>query len=229
MILSPSIYWILLIVLMLLGGVVQMMVQSRFKKYSQEPLASGLTGYEVALKMLRDNGIHNVQVVPTNGILTDHYDPRDRTIRLSEAVFNSNSVAAAAVAAHETGHAIQHYYQYAPLTMRSALVPIVNFSSNIVQWVLLVGILMIKVFPSLLLIGIVLFAFTTLFSIITLPVEIDASRRALVWLQRSGITTTQQYPMAASALRSAAYTYVVAAVSSLVTLLYYLSIYMNRK
>lgn len=192
-------------------------------------ITSGLTGREVAEKMLHDSGIYDVQVISTKGRLTDHYNPLNKTINLSNGVYASNSVMAAAVAAHETGHAIQHAKGYAPLKMRSAMVPIVSFASQLVNWVLLAGILLLQVFPQLLLGGIILFAITTLFSIITLPVEVDASKRALAWLQQAGVTTSQQQPMAASALRSAAYTYFVAAIGSIATLLYYLSIYSNRR
>lgn len=222
-------FYVLMVVVMLVGVVVQWSLKRKFRRYSEEMLASGMTGAEVAQKMLRDNGINDVQVLPTNGTLTDHYNPTNRTIKLSEGVYESNSVAAAAVAAHETGHAIQHAQGYAPLRMRSALVPMVSFASNIVSWVLLAGIVLVNVFPKLLLIGIILFAITTVFSIITLPVEIDASRRAVAWLESSGITTSRQLPQARSALRSAAYTYVVAAIGSIVTLLYYLSVYNNRR
>lgn len=221
--------YILMIGVMILGMLVQWNLKSKFKKFSKVRLDSGLTGREVAEQMLRENGITDVEVVSTAGQLTDHYNPASRTINLSEPVYNSNSVMAAAVAAHETGHAIQHAVGYAPLKMRSALVPAVQFSSNIVQWVLLAGIFLVNTFPQLLLIGIILFALTTLFSIVTLPVEVDASKRALVWLERSRITSYEQQPMAATALRSAAYTYFAAAIGSIATLLYYLSIYSGRR
>lgn len=224
----PTAY-ILMFGVMILGMLVQWNLKSKFKKFSQVRLDSGLTGREVAERMLRENGITDVQVISTSGQLTDHYNPANRTINLSEPVYNSNSVMAAAVAAHETGHAIQHAVGYAPLKMRSALVPAVQFSSNIVQWVLLAGILLVNTFPQLLLAGIVLFALTTLFSIVTLPVEVDASRRALVWLERSRVTSYEQQPMAVTALRSAAYTYFAAAIGSIATLLYYLSIYSGRR
>ena len=183
-----------------------------------------LTGKEVAEKMLRDNGITDVQVTSTQGHLTDHYDPRTKTVNLSESVYNSASVAAAAVAAHECGHALQHAFGYAPLQMRSALVPIVSFASRWVTWILLGGILMIEIFPQLLTMGVVLYGLTTLFSFITLPVEINASVRAVTWLEQAGITDRQTTPMASTALRTAAYTYVVAALSSLGTLVYYILI-----
>ena len=220
-------YWILFIGIALISYIVQANLNSKFKKFSKVPIASGMTGREVAEKMLHDNGIYNVKVTCTRGYLTDHYNPATATVNLSEGVYHSNSVAAAAVAAHECGHAVQHAVAYGPLTLRSALVPVVSFASNWVQWVLLAGILMVNVMPSILLIGIILFAMTTLFSFVTLPVEIDASRRVTAWLQRAGITSQYDHPMAVSALRSAAYTYVVAALSSLATLIYYVMIFLG--
>lgn len=222
-------YIALFIGIALLSYLVQANLQSKFNKYGKVPLASGMTGREVAEKMLRDNGIYNVQVTSTSGHLTDHYNPANNTVNLSESVYNSRSVAAAAVAAHECGHAVQHAVAYGPLQLRSALVPVVSFASNCVSWVLLAGILLVESFPGLLLAGIILFACTTLFSVITLPVEIDASRRATAWLQRAGITSAHDHPMAVSALRSAAYTYVVAALSSIGTLVYYILIYMGSQ
>ncbi len=215
----------------LISWIVQKSLQSKFKKYSQIPIPNGLTGKDVAERMLRENGIYDVKVISVEGELTDHYNPANKTVNLSEPVFMSNSVAAAAVAAHECGHAVQHATAYAPLKMRSALVPVVSFASNWVQWVLLGGILLVHAFPALLLFGIVLFAMTTLFSVITLPVEIDASARALAWLNRSGITNVSTYEPAKDALKTAAYTYVVAALSSLATLFYYIMIFMggNRR
>ena len=221
-------YLIIFLGVTILSWVVQANLQSKFKKYSQVPLNGGMTGREVAEKMLRDNGIYNVSVTCTPGHLTDHYNPTDGTVNLSESVYHSNSVAAAAVAAHECGHAVQHAMAYGPLQLRSALVPVVSFASNTVQWVLLAGILLVEVFPTLLLIGIGLFALTTLFSFVTLPVEIDASRRATQWLSSAGITSPYNHQMAVSALSSAAYTYVVAAIGSLATLLYYVMIYLGR-
>lgn len=221
--------YLLMFGVMILGMLVQWNLKSKFKKFSKVRLDSGLTGREVAERMLRENGITDVQVISTRGQLTDHYNPVNRTINLSEPVYNSNSVMAAAVAAHETGHALQHALGYAPLKMRSALVPVVQFSSTVVQWVLLGGIILLNSFPQLLLVGIVLFALTTLFSIVTLPVEVDASKRALVWLERNRVTSYEQQPMAATALRSAAYTYFAAAIGSIATLLYYLSIYNSRR
>lgn len=221
-------YLFLFIGIAIISFLVQANLQSKFKKYSRVPLASRLTGREVAEKMLRDNGIYNVSVTCVPGNLTDHFNPTNGTVNLSEGVYNSNSVAAAAVAAHECGHAVQHAYGYAPLRMRSALVPVVSFASTWVQWVLLAGILLVESFPGILLLGIALFAMTTLFSFITLPVEIDASRRATAWLQRAGLTSAYDHPMAVDALRSAAYTYVVAALGSLATLVYYVMIFLGR-
>lgn len=224
-----SLYWILFIGIAVLSYLVQANLQSKFKKYSKIPLMNGMTGKEVAEKMLRDNGIYDVKVTSTPGMLTDHYNPANKTVNLSEGVYGSNSIAAAAVAAHECGHAVQHARMYAPLKMRSALVPIVQFSSSIVSWVLLAGILFVQRFPGLLLAGIILFATTTLFSFITLPVEINASQRALAWLSNAGITNVFNHKDAEGALKSAAYTYVVAAISSLATLIYYVMIYMGRR
>lgn len=222
-------YWILFIGIALISYIVQQNLNSKFKKYSKVPLSSGMTGREVAEKMLQDHGIYNVTVTSTPGHLTDHYNPTNNTVNLSPEVYNGNSVAAAAVAAHECGHAVQHAVAYAPLQLRSALVPVVSFASNWVQWILLAGIIMVQTVPSILFIGIILFAMTTLFSFITLPVEIDASRRATAWLQRAGITSNYDHPMAVSALRSAAYTYVVAALSSLATLIYYVLIFTGNR
>ena len=220
-------YWILFITIALASWAISALMEQRFKKFSKVYLP--LTGREVAEKILRDNGIYDVKVVSTAGHLTDHYDPRSKTVNLSDAVYNSNSVAAAAVAAHECGHALQHALEYTPLQMRSALVPIVNFSSRWVTWVLLGGILLLETFPNLLLIGIILYGITTLFSFITLPVEINASTRATAWLEQAGITNSETTPMAATALRSAAYTYVVAALASLGTLIYYISIFLGGR
>ena len=209
-----SMYWILFIGIAIISYIVQASLQSKFKKYSKMPLSNGMTGKEVAEKMLHDNGIYDVRVTSTPGMLTDHYNPANKTVNLS---------------AHECGHAVQHARAYAPLKMRSALVPVVQFSSSIMTWVLLGGILMVNTFPQLLLAGICLFAMTTLFSFITLPVEINASHRALVWLSKAGITNSYNHQAAEDALRSAAYTYVVAALSSLATLVYYIMIYMGRR
>lgn len=220
-------YWILFFVIMLVSWAVQHSLKSKFEKYAKQWLP--LTGKEVAEKMLRENGITDVTVISTKGQLTDHYNPTTKTVNLSEGVYASNSVAAAAVAAHECGHAVQHARAYAPLKMRSALVPAVSFASKWVSWVLLAGILLVESFPIVLEAGVVLFGLTTLFSFVTLPVEIDASRRAVVWLQSAGITDHETTPMAKDALRSAAYTYVVAALSSLATLIYYASILAGRR
>ena len=221
--------WMIMIVVMVLSALVQGMLQSRFSKYSKVPVANGMSGAEVAQKMLHDHGIYDVKVVPARGMLTDHYNPQTKTVALSEGVYASRSVAAAAVAAHECGHAVQHAMGYAPLKMRSALVPVVSASSKWVTWVLLAGVMLIQSFPQVLLFGIILFACTTLFSFITLPVEIDASRRALAWLNHAGITNSRNQTQARDALKSAAYTYVIAAISSLATLIYYVMIYMGRR
>lgn len=221
--------WIIFIGVALVSWLVQWNLQNKFKKYSKIPVGNGMTGADVALKMLHDNGIYDVKVTHTPGQLTDHYNPANKTVNLSEGVYNSTSVMAAAVAAHECGHAVQHARAYAPLTMRSKLVPVVQFSSSIMSWILLLGIILLESFPQLLLAGIILFATTTLFSFITLPVEINASHRALVWLSRAGITTSRNHAQAEDALRSAAYTYVVAALGSLATLIYYIMIFMGRR
>ena len=220
-------YIIIFVGVAILSYIVQANLKSKFEKFAKIPV--GMTGRDIAIKMLHENGIYDVKVTSTPGMLTDHYNPANKTVNLSEGVYNSASIAAAAVAAHECGHAVQHARAYAPLKMRSALVPIVSFSSSIMTWVLLIGIFTVESFPQLLLAGIILFATTTIFSFITLPVEIDASKRALTWLQRAGITNSGNQQYASSALRSAAYTYVVAAISSLATLLYYVMIYMNRR
>lgn len=223
------IYWILFIGIALVSFIVQQSLQSKFKKYSKIPLSNGMTGRDVAMQMLHDNGIYDVQVTSTQGHLTDHYNPANKTVNLSESVYSTNSVAAAAVAAHECGHAVQHARAYAPLTLRSKLVPVVTFASSWMQWLLLGGIIMIQSFPQLLLAGIILFALTTVFSFVTLPVEINASKRALVWLSSAGITNSYNHAQAEDALRSAAYTYVVAALGSLATLVYYIMIFMGRR
>lgn len=213
---------------MLASFLVQNMLQRRFEKYSKVPLTNGMTGAEVARKMMNDNGIYDVKVECIPGLLTDHYNPATKTVNLSEAVYSGRSVAAAAVAAHECGHVVQHAVGYAPLKMRTALVPIVTFSNNIVMWLLLFGVMMVNVFPALLWLGIILFAATTLFSFVTLPVEINASSRAVNWLESAGITNYETKPMAIDALKWAAYTYVIAALSSLATLFYYISVARNR-
>ena len=221
--------WIIFIGVAVVSWLVQMNLQNKFKKYSKIPTGNGMTGADVALKMLHDNGIYDVTVTHTPGHLTDHYNPANKTVNLRKIDKTAHLLRAAAVAAHECGHAVQHARAYAPLTMRSKLVPVVSFASNIMTWVLLGGILMLNTFPQLLLAGIILFAMTTLFSFITLPVEINASKRALVWLSSSGITNARNHTQAEDALRSAAYTYVVAALGSLATLVYYIMIFMGRR
>lgn len=221
--------FVIFIVIALVSYLVQASLKNKFEQYSHEPIPSGMSGRDIALKMLRDNGIYDVQVRSTNGFLTDYYNPMDKTVNLSEGVYNSCSVAAAAVAAHECGHAVQHAIQYKYLQMRSKLVPAVNFASQWMSWILLAGILLVNTLPQILIIGIVLFAITTLFSFITLPVEIDASRRALAWLNSSEIAVGINHSHAGDALRSAAYTYVVAALSSLATLVYYIMIFLGSR
>ena len=221
--------WIIFGIFMLLSWLISAQLKSKFKKYSKVPINYNLTGKEVAEKMLRENGILDITVVSTPGQLSDHYNPVNKTVNLSPEVYNSSNVAAAAVAAHECGHAVQHATAYSFLQLRSSLVPVVSFSSKWVQWILLGGILMINTFPSLLLIGIILFGITTIFSFITLPVEIDASRRAVIWLNTSGITNAQTHDNAVDALKWAAYTYVVAALGSLATLLYYIMIFTGSR
>ena len=209
---------------MLAGVVIQSTLQGKFAKYSKVSLKYGYTGADIARKMMQDNGITDVKVECIEGTLTDHYNPSTKTVNLSKKVYYGSSVAAAAVAAHECGHVVQHAVGYAPLKLRSALVPVVSFANNTVQWILLLGMLMIKTFPTLLWIGIALFAMTTLFSFVTLPVEINASARAVKWLDNARITDYETRPMAIDALKWAAYTYVIAAISSLATLLYYIGI-----
>ena len=218
--------WILMIVVMVLSMVIQARLKSRFEKYQEVP--TSLTGAEVAQRMLQAHGIHDVKIVSVEGTLTDHYNPQTKTVNLSRDVYYGRSVAAAAVAAHECGHVVQHQEGYAPLRLRSALVPVVSFANNWVSWVLLAGVVLINVFPQLLWIGIGLFALSTLFSFVTLPVEINASARAVKWLDGAGIVNYATKPMAADALKWAAYTYVIAAIGSLATLLYYISL-ANRR
>lgn len=216
--------YFLIIIVMVAGLIVQGVLSSKFNKYSRIMNAAGMTGAEVARRMLSEHGIYDVDVISTPGQLTDHYNPQNKTINLSEGVYGSNSIAAAAVAAHECGHAVQHAQGYAPLQFRSALVPVVSFSNNIVSWILLAGVILINAFPAILWLGIALFAMSTLFSVVTLPVEINASARALRWLNTTGISAGQTGAMAKDALKWAAYTYVVAAISSIATLLYYIGI-----
>lgn len=214
---------------LLVSVIVSSVLKSKFAKYSKEPLRSGLSGREVAEKMLLDNGITNVKVISTQGRLTDHYNPLDRTVNLSSDVYRGRNIAAAAVAAHECGHAVQHAKAYSFLKMRSSLVPIVSVTSRYMQWILLIGILTVESVPGILLGGIILFATTTLFSFITLPVEFNATKRALVWLDSTGLTSGKEHTYAKDALRWAATTYVVAALGSLATLLYYIWIFMGRR
>lgn len=221
--------WAIIIGVMLFSFIIQTTLNSKFNKYSAVPSPHGLTGADVARLMLQQNGITDVTVQSVGGKLTDHYNPSDKTINLSEAVYGSASIAACAVAAHETGHAIQDAQGYAPLRLRSALVPVVTFANNTVQWVLLLGVLLLNVFPALLWVGIILFAMTTLFSIVTLPVEINASQRAVEWLDGAGVVDFETKPMAVDALKWAAYTYVIAAIGSLATLFYYIGLANNRR
>lgn len=222
-------YLILMFAIMGAGWLVQWNLQRKFDKYSQIPLKNGMTGKEVAAKMLSENGIHDVEILSVQGRLTDHYNPMDKTVNLSPEVYSGRSIMAAAVAAHECGHAVQHAKSYAFLGMRSKLVPIINISSKYMQWILLGGVLLIGVFPYLLLAGIVMFAMTTLFSFVTLPVEFDATNRAKAWLRDTNLTSSQEQAGVADALGSAAMTYVVAALSSLATLMYYVSIFLRRR
>ena len=221
--------WVIIIGVMLLSFIIQTTLNSKFNKYSAVPSPHGLTGADVARLMLQQNGITDVTVQSVRGRLTDHYNPADKTINLSEAVYSSASIAACAVAAHETGHAIQDAQGYAPLRMRSALVPVVTFANNTVQWVLLLGVLLLNVFPALLWVGIALFAMTTLFSLVTLPVEINASQRAVEWLNGAGVVDFETKPMAVDALKWAAYTYIIAAIGSLATLFYYIGLASDRR
>lgn len=224
-------YLILIIATMLASWFVGQRLQSKFDKYSKVHLRNGMSGAEIATKMLHDHGIYDVKVISTPGRLTDHYNPADKTVNLSEAVYNQRNAAAAAVAAHEVGHAVQHATAYSWLTMRSKLVPVVSIASMWVQWVLIGGIIAIQVFnnTTVLLIGVVLFAMTTLFSIITLPVEYDASNRALRWLETKNMVTREEYAGAKDSLKWAARTYVVAALASIGTLLYYVMILIGAR
>jgi len=222
-------YLLLAGLIMLFSWLVSSRLKSKFELYSKLQLQNGMSGREIAEKMLADNGIYDVKVISVEGQLTDHYNPANKTVNLSEGVYNQRNAAAAAVAAHECGHAVQHATAYSWLTMRSQLVPIVNVASTYMQWILIAGILMVRTFPQLLLVGIVIFAATTVFSIITLPVEYDASNRALAWLENKNMLTREEHDGAKDALKWAARTYVVAAIGSIATLLYYISIYNNRR
>lgn len=220
---------IILVSLLFLGisFLVSSRLRAKFTRYSQEPIANGLSGKEIAEKMLHDNGIYDVKVISVDGFLSDHYNPMNKTVNLSPEVYSGTSIASAAVAAHECGHAVQHATAYNWLMMRSRLVPFVQFSSSIVQWVLLAGIILINTFPMLLLGGIILFGLTTLFSVITLPVEFDASNRALAWLHNRNILVQREQEGAKDALKWAAMTYVVAALASVATLIQYVLIFLN--
>ncbi len=204
-----------------------MRLKSKFTHYSHLPIANGMSGKEVAEQMLRDNGIYDVKVISVEGFLTDHYNPMNKTVNLSPEVYSGTSIASAAVAAHECGHAVQHATAYNWLMLRSRLVPFVQFSSSIVQWVLLGGIILVNTFPMLLLGGIILFAITTLFSVITLPVEFDASNRALAWLDNKRVLVNKEQEGAKDALKWAAMTYVVAALASVATLIQYVLIFLG--
>ncbi len=218
-----NLYWIIFIATLLASWIVSALFESRMKKYSA--IRTSMTGREVAERMLRENGITDVKVICTAGRLTDHYNPTDQTVNLSKDVYEGATLTAMAIAAHECGHAVQHAVGYAPIRLRSALVPVVSFSSKWVMWVILAGMLLLQTFPELMLFGIVLFAMTTLFSFVTLPVEINASVRAINWMEESMLVSREDLPKASAALRAAAYTYVVAALSSLATLLYYIAIF----
>jgi Zn-dependent membrane protease YugP len=221
--------WVIMIAIMGVSWLVSFRLKSKFNEYSQVPLSSGLSGKEVAEKMLRENNVTDVKVISVDGFLTDHYNPAEKTVNLSPEVYHGVSVASAAVAAHECGHAVQHAEAYAWLGMRSKLVPAVSFASKWMQWVLLGGVLLLNVFPWLLLVGIILFAATTIFAFVTLPVEFDASARALAWLNHTNVARGEQHGQAKDALKWAALTYVVAAIGSLATLLYYLNLFMGRR
>ncbi len=221
--------YLIFIAIAIASFAVQNSLKRKFERYSKIPIGHGMSGRDVAAKMLYDNGIGDVAVKSTSGMLSDYFNPQDKTVNLSDGVYGVNSVAAAAVAAHECGHAVQHAVGYGPLRLRSALVPMVTFASQWVSWILLAGILLIQTMPAIMGVGIALFALTTLFSFVTLPVEIDASRRAIAWLDRSGLTQGQTTEYARDALRAAAYTYVVAALGSLATLIYYLLVFVNRR
>jgi len=225
-------YYVIAGLIFIVSMYVSNRLKSKFKKYSQVHLRNGLSGKEIAEKMLRDNGITDVQVISTPGMLTDHYNPAKKTVNLSEGVYTQRNAAAAAVAAHEVGHAVQHATAYSWLQMRSQLVPMVSVASKLSQWVIMGGLILMATSAmgtTILLIGIIFFGIGTLFSFITLPVEYDASKRALVWLENENMLTPQEHDAAEDSLKWAARTYVVAAVGSLATLLYFISIYMGRR
>jgi Zn-dependent membrane protease YugP len=224
-------YYLIAGIMFLVGMIVSNRLKSKFTEYSQLGLRNGLSGREIAEKMLHDNGIYDVRVLSTPGELTDHYNPANKTVNLSPDVYAGRSVSAAAVAAHECGHAVQHATAYSMLQLRSAIVPLVNISSQLSQWVILAGLGLMfgRSNPTILLVGIILFAVTTLFTLITLPVEYDASNRALAWLENNGMTTPGEHDKAADALKWAARTYLVAAISSVATLLYYILLFLNAR
>lgn len=211
--------------------IVSAILKSKFTKYSKIPLSNGLSGREIAEKMLQENGIYDVKVTSVNGFLSDHYNPTTKTVNLSPDVYNGRSISAAAVAAHECGHAVQHATSYGPLVMRSKMVPAVQFSSMLVNWILMAGMIVLVTTknPTVLLIGIIIMSVTVLFTLITLPVEFDASKRALAWLSRTNVTSPQEYPKAKDALKWAATTYVVAALAAVVTLIQYVMIYLGSR
>lgn len=221
--------WILMIIIFGLSAFVSWRLRSKFNEYAQIGLSNGMSGAEIAQQMLRENGIHDVRVLSVEGMLTDHYNPQDKTVNLSADVYYGRSVASAAVAAHECGHAVQHQVAYAPLKLRSSMVPVLTLSSRYMQWVLLGGILLLQTTPIPLAIGVALFALTTVFSFVTLPVEFDASKRALAWIQTNGVVNQREYGYAKDALWWAAMTYVVAALGSLATLMYYASILLGGR
>jgi len=221
--------YIIMLVVLVVGSLVQMQLRRKFKEYSETPISSGMSGKDVAEKMLRDHGIADVKIISVEGKLTDHYNPLEKSVNLSPDVYHGRNAAAAAVAAHECGHAVQHANAYSMLTLRSALVPVVSVASRFMMWILLAGVLMLQTFPQLLLVGIVMFGVTTLFSVVTLPVEFDASRRALAWLSQSRVAASLEHQKAKDALKWAAMTYVVAAIGSLATLAYYIMIYSSRR
>ncbi|MFD0977525.1 zinc metallopeptidase [Salinimicrobium gaetbulicola] len=225
-------YYLIAILIFIVSAYVSNKLKSKFKHYSKVHLQNGMSGREIAEKMLADNGIYDVKVISTPGRLTDHYNPSKKTINLSESVYTQRNAAAAAVAAHECGHAVQHAKAYSWLQMRSQLVPVVSVASRFSQWVIFGGLMLMATTAmgsTILLIGIIMFAMGTLFSFITLPVEYDASKRALVWLESSNMLNAKEHEAAEDSLKWAARTYVVAAVGSLATLLYFLSIYMGGR
>ncbi len=226
---TPSIM-IVSLVFLGISMLVSLVLKNKFKQYSQVPLSSGLSGREIAEKMLRESGIYDVNVTAVEGFLSDHYNPVNKTVNLSPEVYNGTSISAAAVAAHECGHAVQHATAYSWLMMRSKLVPVVQVSSSLVNWILLIGVVMASTGnTTLLLIGIIIFALTVLFSVVTLPVEFDASKRALAWLERTNVTNSREYPKAKDALKWAATTYVVAALAAVATLVQYVMLYLGAR